>query len=91
MADGTLRFDTEIDESGFQKGLKRIEQAAKGATQQTASDAQDAAKQAEQKTRRMRSQMRQKMPGRMLQSPSRTLWIILWNLWKKPARVQQKR
>lgn len=48
MADGTLRFDTEIDESGFQKGLKRIEQAAKGATQQTASDAQDAAKQAEQ-------------------------------------------
>ena len=44
-----------------------------------------------QKTRRMRSQMRQKMPGRMLQSPSRTLWIILWNLWKKPARVQQKR
>ena len=46
MADGTLRFDTEIDESGFQKGLKRIEQAAKGATQQTASDAQDAAKQA---------------------------------------------
>ena len=47
MADGTLRFDTEIDESGFQKGLKRIEQAAKGATQQTASDAQDAAKQAE--------------------------------------------
>ena len=28
MADGTLRFDTEIDESGFQKGLKRIEQAA---------------------------------------------------------------
>ena len=84
MADGTLRFDTEIDESGFQKGLKRIEQAAKGATQQTASDAQE-------KTRRMRSQMRQKMPGRMLQSPSRTLWIILWNLWKKPARVQQKR
>jgi TP901 family phage tail tape measure protein len=50
MADGTLRFDTEIDESGFQKGLKRIEQAAKGATQQTASDAQDAAKQAEQAT-----------------------------------------
>ena len=48
MADGTLRFDTEIDESGFQKGLKRIEQAAKGATQQTASDARDAAKQAEQ-------------------------------------------
>lgn len=48
MADGTLRFDTEIDESGFQKGLKRIEQAAKGATQQTAFDAQDAAKQAEQ-------------------------------------------
>lgn len=48
MADGTLRFDTEIDESGFQKGLKRIEQAAKGATQQTASGAQDAAKQAEQ-------------------------------------------
>ena len=48
MADGTLRFDTEIGESGFQKGLKRIEQAAKGATQQTASDAQDAAKQAEQ-------------------------------------------
>lgn len=48
MADGTLRFDTEIDESGFQKGLKRIEQAAKGATQQTASDAQDAAKQTEQ-------------------------------------------
>lgn len=48
MADGTLRFDTEIDESGFQKGLKRIGQAAKGATQQTASDAQDAAKQAEQ-------------------------------------------
>ena len=48
MADGTLRFDTEIDESGFQKGLKRIEQAAKGATQETASDAQDAAKQAEQ-------------------------------------------
>ena len=48
MADGTLRFDTKIDESGFQKGLKRIEQAAKGATQQTASDAQDAAKQAEQ-------------------------------------------
>lgn len=48
MADGTLRFDTEIDESGFQKGLKRIEQAAKGATQQTVSDAQDAAKQAEQ-------------------------------------------
>ena len=48
MADGTLRFDTEIDESGFQKGLKRIEQAAKGAPQQTASDAQDAAKQAEQ-------------------------------------------
>ena len=48
MADGTLRFDTEIDESGFQKGLKRIEQAAKGATQQTASEAQDAAKQAEQ-------------------------------------------
>ena len=48
MADGTLRFDTEIDESGFQKGLKRIEQAAKGATQQIASDAQDAAKQAEQ-------------------------------------------
>lgn len=47
MADGTLRFDTEIDESGFQKGLKRIEQAAKGATQQTASDARDAAKQAE--------------------------------------------
>ena len=33
MADGTLRFDTEIDESGFQKGLKRIEQAAKGARQ----------------------------------------------------------
>ena len=50
MADGTLRFDTEIDESGFQKGLKRIEQAAKGATQQTASGAQDAAKQAEQAT-----------------------------------------
>lgn len=50
MADGTLRFDTEIDESGFQKGLKRIEQAAKGTTQQTASDAQDAAKQAEQAT-----------------------------------------
>lgn len=50
MADGTLRFDTEIDESGFQKGLKRIEQAAKGATQQTASDAQDAEKQAEQAT-----------------------------------------
>lgn len=48
MADGTLRFDTEIDESGFQKGSKRIEQAAKGATQQTASDARDAAKQAEQ-------------------------------------------
>lgn len=48
MADGTLRFDTEIDESGFQKGLKRIEQAAKGATQQTASGVQDAAKQAEQ-------------------------------------------
>lgn len=48
MADGTLRFNTEIDESGFQKGLKRIEQAAKGATQQTASDARDAAKQAEQ-------------------------------------------
>lgn len=48
MADGTLRFDTEIDESGFQKGLKRIEQAAKGATQQIASDARDAAKQAEQ-------------------------------------------
>ena len=48
MADGTLRFDTEIDESGFQKGLKRIEQAAKGAAQQTASDARDAAKQAEQ-------------------------------------------
>lgn len=48
MADGTLRFDTEIDESGFQKGLKRIEQAAKGATQQTASDARDAAKQTEQ-------------------------------------------
>lgn len=48
MADGTLRFDTEIDESGFQKGLKRIEQATKGATQQTASGAQDAAKQAEQ-------------------------------------------
>ena len=48
MADGTLRFDTEIDESGFQKGLKRIEQAAKGTTQQTASGAQDAAKQAEQ-------------------------------------------
>ena len=48
MADGTLRFDTKIDESEFQKGLKRIEQAAKGATQQTASDAQDAAKQAEQ-------------------------------------------
>lgn len=48
MADGTLRFDTEIDESGFLKGLKRIEQAAKGATQQTASDARDAAKQAEQ-------------------------------------------
>lgn len=48
MADGTLRFDTEIDESGFQKGLKRIEQAAKGATQQTASNARDAAKQAEQ-------------------------------------------
>ena len=48
MAAGPLRFDTEIDESGFQKGLKRIEQAAKGATQQTASDAQDAAKQAEQ-------------------------------------------
>ena len=48
MADGTLRFDTEIDESGFQKGLKRIEQAAKGATQQTASDARDAAKQEEQ-------------------------------------------
>lgn len=46
MADGTLRFDTEIDESGFQKGLKRIEQAAKGATQQTASDAQDAAEDA---------------------------------------------
>ena len=42
------KIDTEIDESGFQKGLKRIEQAAKGATQQTASDAQDAAKQAEQ-------------------------------------------
>ena len=50
MADGTLRFDTEIDESGFQKGLKRIEQAAKGTTQQTASGAQDAAKQAEQAT-----------------------------------------
>lgn len=50
MADGTLRFDTEIDESGFQKGLKRIEQAAKGATQQTASGAQDAAKQEEQAT-----------------------------------------
>lgn len=50
MADGTLRFDTEIDESGFQKGLKRIEQAAKGATQQTASGVQDAAKQAEQAT-----------------------------------------
>ena len=25
-----------------------------------------------------------------LQSPSRTLWIILWNLWKKPARVQRE-
>lgn len=50
MADGTLRFDTAINESGFQKGLKRIEQAAKGATQQTASGAQDAAKQAEQAT-----------------------------------------
>lgn len=46
MADGTLRFDTAIDESGFQKGLKRIEQAAKGATQQTASGAQDAAEDA---------------------------------------------
>lgn len=50
MADGTLRFDTAIDESGFQKGLKRIEQAAKGATQQTTSEAQNAAKQAEQAT-----------------------------------------
>lgn len=50
MADGTLRFDTAIDESGFQKGLKRIEQAAKSATQQTTSEAQNAAKQAEQAT-----------------------------------------
>ena len=50
MADGTLRFDTAINESGFQKGLKRIEQAAKGATQQTTSEAQNAAKQAEQAT-----------------------------------------
>ena len=50
MADGTLRFDTEIDESGFQKGLKRIEQAEQAvsqATEEAGKDAEKAAKQVE--------------------------------------------
>ena len=44
----------------------------------------------QQKMRRMRLQMRRKMPDRMPQSPCRTLWTTLWNLWKKQARVQRK-
>lgn len=50
MADGTLRFDTEIDESGFQKGLKRIEQAEQAvsqATEEAGKEAEKAAKQVE--------------------------------------------
>lgn len=47
MADGSLKFDTSIDDSGFNKGAKKIEQSAKKTAKKVGSSAKDAGKDAE--------------------------------------------
>lgn len=47
MADGTLKFDTSIDDSGFNKGAKKVEQSAKKTAKNLGSSAKDAGEDAE--------------------------------------------
>lgn len=47
MADGTLKFDTSIDESGFNKEIKKVEQSAKKTAKNVGSSAKDAGEDAE--------------------------------------------
>lgn len=47
MADGSLKFDTSIDDSGFNKGAKKVEQSAKKTAKKVGSSAKDAGKDAE--------------------------------------------